>query len=185
MKPEPRTLPPSPNWYCARCSDAAPGGIFGFAARTSVFLVRVGPGAGASPGAPPFRVVGELVGHTERVSGFTFSHHPGQYNLCATSSDDGTVKIWDVETKAVVTEHALHQHTISALHWSPTVKDLIVSGDEKGVVFCYWLNRSDSQHLFTEPRAIFCLTCSPHHENLVAIGALGDQKRAPYPQGLE
>ncbi|CAH6786315.1 Gemin5 [Phodopus roborovskii] len=170
MKPEPRTLPPSPNWYCARCSDAAPGGIFGFAARTSVFLVRVGPGAGASPGAPPFRVVGELVGHTERVSGFTFSHHPGQYNLCATSSDDGTVKIWNVETKAVVTEHSLHQHTISALHWSPTVKDLIVSGDEKGVVFCYWLNRNDSQHIFTEPRTIFCLTCSPHHEDLVAIG---------------
>uniref|UniRef100_A0A8C7BNC0 Gem nuclear organelle associated protein 5 n=1 Tax=Neovison vison TaxID=452646 RepID=A0A8C7BNC0_NEOVI len=170
MGQDPRTLPPSPNWYCARCSDAVPGGLFGFAARTSVFLVRVGPSAGAIPGTPPFRVIGELVGHTERVSGFTFSHHPGQYNLCATSSDDGTVKIWDVETKAVVTEHALHQHTISALHWSPQVKDLIVSGDEKGVVFCYWLNRNDSQHHFIEPRTIFCLTCSPHHEDLVAIG---------------
>ncbi|KAM5299988.1 gem-associated protein 5 isoform 2-T2 [Ctenodactylus gundi] len=167
---EPRTLPPSPNWYNTRCSDAVPGGLFGFAARTSVVLVRVGPSAGEIPGTPPFRVVGELVGHTETVSGFTFSHHPGQYNLCATSSDDGTVKIWDVETKTVVTEHALHQHTISALHWSPRVKDLIVSGDEKGVVFCYWLNRSDSQHLFIEPRTIFCLTCSPHHEDLVAIG---------------
>ena len=54
-------------------------------------------------------VIGELVGHTEMVSGFTFCHHPGQYNLCATSSDDGTVKIWDVGTKTVVTEHALHQ----------------------------------------------------------------------------
>ncbi|XP_006076052.4 gem-associated protein 5 isoform X3 [Bubalus kerabau] len=170
MGQEPRTLPPSPNWYCSRCSDAVPGGLFGFAARTSVFLVRVGPGADAIPGTPPFRVIGELVGHTEKVSGFTFCHHPGQYNLCATSSDDGTVKIWDVGTKTVVTEHALHQHTISALHWSPRVKDLIVSGDEKGVVFCYWLNRNDSQHLFIEPRTIFCLTCSPHHEDLVAIG---------------
>ncbi|XP_032481446.1 gem-associated protein 5 isoform X2 [Phocoena sinus] len=170
MGQEPRTLPPSPNWYCSRCSDAVPGGLFGFAARTSVFLVRVGPGADVIPGTSPFRVIGELVGHTERVSGFTFCHHPGQYNLCATSSDDGTVKIWDVETKTVVTEHALHQHTISALHWSPLVKDLLVSGDEKGVVFCYWLNRNDSQHLFIEPRTIFCLTCSPHHEDLVAIG---------------
>ncbi|XP_053423075.1 gem-associated protein 5 isoform X2 [Nycticebus coucang] len=170
MGPEPRTLPPSPNWYCARCSDAVPGGLFGFAARTSVFIVRVGPGAGAIPGTPQFRVIGELVGHTDRVSGFTFSHHLGQYNLCATSSDDGTVKIWDVETKTVVTEHALHQHTISALHWSPQVKDLVVSGDEKGVVFCYWLNRNDSQHLFIEPRTIFCLTCSPHHEDFIAIG---------------
>ncbi|XP_062941453.1 gem-associated protein 5 isoform X2 [Cynocephalus volans] len=170
MEQDPRTLPPSPNWYCSRCSDAVPGGLFGFAARTSVFLVRVGPGAGATLGTPPFRVIGELVGHTERISGVTFSHHPGQYNLCATSSDDGTVKIWDVETKTVVTEHALHQHTISALHWSPLVKDLIVSGDEKGVVFCYWFNRNDSQHLFIEPRTIFCLTCSPHHEDLVAVG---------------
>lgn len=170
MGQEPRTLPPSPNWYCARCSDAVPGGLFGFAARTSIFLVRVGPGAGAIPGTPSFRVIGELVGHTERVSGFTFSPHPGQHNLCASSSDDGTVKIWDVETKTVVTEHALHQHTISALHWSPRVKDLIISGDEKGVVFCYWFNRNDSQYLFIEPRTIFCLTCSPHHEDLVAIG---------------
>ncbi|XP_076993601.1 gem-associated protein 5 isoform X2 [Tamandua tetradactyla] len=168
MGQEPRTLPPSPNWYCARCSDAVPGGLFGFAARTSVFLVRVGQGT--CPGTPPFRVIGELVGHTERVSGFTFSHHPGQYSLCATSSDDGTVKIWNVETKTVVAEHAVHQHTISALHWSPRVKDLIVSGDEKGVVICYWLNRNDSQHLFIEPRTIFCLTCSPHQEDLVAIG---------------
>ncbi|KAM6224638.1 gem-associated protein 5 [Rhynchocyon petersi] len=170
MGQDPRTLPPSPNWYCARCSDAVPGGLFGFAARTSVFLVRVGPSAGVSSGAPPFRVIGELVGHTERVSGFTFSHHLGQYNLCASSSDDGTVKIWDVETRTVLTEHALHQHTISALHWSPLVKDLIVSGDEKGVIFCYWLNRNDNQYLFVEPRTIFCLTCSPHHEDLVAVG---------------
>lgn len=55
MGPEPQTLPPSPNWYCTRCSDAVPGGLFGFAARTSVFLVRVGPGAGATAGTPPFR----------------------------------------------------------------------------------------------------------------------------------
>ncbi|NWI84125.1 GEMI5 protein, partial [Dryoscopus gambensis] len=62
------------------------------------------------------------------------------------------------------------QNAVSALHWSPLVKDLIVSGDEKGVIVCYWYNRNDSQQFFPEPRTVFCLTCSPHHENLVAIG---------------
>ncbi|KAJ6667841.1 hypothetical protein lerEdw1_016162 [Lerista edwardsae] len=62
------------------------------------------------------------------------------------------------------------KNTISALHWSPKVKDLVVSGDDKGIVICYWYNRNDSQQFFTESRAIFCLTCSPHHDNLVAIG---------------
>ncbi|KAF2979018.1 hypothetical protein EK904_000181 [Melospiza melodia maxima] len=62
------------------------------------------------------------------------------------------------------------QNAISALHWSPLVKDLIVTGDEKGVIVCYWHNRNDSQQFFPEPRTVFCLSCSPHHENLVAIG---------------
>ncbi|CAM5132176.1 unnamed protein product [Eretmochelys imbricata] len=157
-----RVLPASPNWYCSRCCDTCGAGrLFGFGARNSVYLLEIGA-------APAFH--GELVGHTERVSGFTFCRYPGQSNFCASSSDDGTVKIWDTQTLTVVTEHTLHQNTISALHWSSHVKDLVVSGDEKGTVICYWYNRNDSQQFFPEPRTIFCLACSPHHENLVAIG---------------
>ncbi|KAJ7316523.1 hypothetical protein JRQ81_002685 [Phrynocephalus forsythii] len=158
-----RVLPASPNWYCSRCSDASQDGrLFGFAARHAVCLLEV------RRAAPAF--YGELTGHTERVSGFSFGPCSGQNNYCVSSSDDGTVKIWDVPTLTVVMEHMLHQNTISALHWSPKVRDLIVSGDEKGIVICYWHNRNDSQQFFPEPRTIFCLTCSPHHENLVAIG---------------
>ncbi|XP_054834207.1 gem-associated protein 5 isoform X3 [Eublepharis macularius] len=158
-----RVLPASPNWYCSRCSDTSEDGrLFGFAARNNVCLLEI------RSGVPAFH--GELVGHTERVSGFSFCHYLGQDNYCASSSDDGAVKIWDLQTLTAVTEHTLHQNTISALHWSPQVKDLVVSGDEKGIVICYWYNRSDSQQFFPEPRTIFCLTCSPHHENLVAIG---------------
>uniref|UniRef100_H2ZXR0 Gem nuclear organelle associated protein 5 n=1 Tax=Latimeria chalumnae TaxID=7897 RepID=H2ZXR0_LATCH len=113
---------------------------------------------------------GELIGHTERVSGFTFSPHLGQPDLCATCSDDGTVKVWDVQTKAVINEHRVHQNTMTALHWSPLVKDLVVSGDEKGIVICYWSNRNETQHFFPEPRNVFCLSCSPHHEDYIAVG---------------
>lgn len=52
---------------------------------------------------------GELVGHTERVSGFAFSHYSGQAHICASSSDDGIVKVWDTHTKSTVTEHKLHR----------------------------------------------------------------------------
>uniref|UniRef100_A0A8C5M8N3 Gem nuclear organelle associated protein 5 n=1 Tax=Leptobrachium leishanense TaxID=445787 RepID=A0A8C5M8N3_9ANUR len=156
-----RALSASPNWYCSRCSDAA-GGLLGFGARNSIFLLRI------SPEEPGF--YGELVGHTERVSGFAFSHCSGLTHLCASSSDDGTVKVWDTQTRTVVTEHKLHRSTISALHWSPLVKGLLVTGDEKGIVVCFWSNRNEGQQFFPEPRTIFCLSCSPHQEDLVAVG---------------
>uniref|UniRef100_A0A8C9NHK3 Gem nuclear organelle associated protein 5 n=1 Tax=Serinus canaria TaxID=9135 RepID=A0A8C9NHK3_SERCA len=112
----------------------------------------------------------ELIGHTDRISAFAFCHCPGHGGLCASSSDDGSVRIWDSGSLSPVLEYSLHQNAISALHWSPLVKDLIVTGDEKGVIVCHWHNRNDSQQFFPEPRTVFCLTCSPHHENLVAIG---------------
>ncbi|KAM8972948.1 gem-associated protein 5 isoform 2-T2 [Pelodytes ibericus] len=156
-----RMLSASPNWYCSRCSDAA-GGLFGFGARNSIHLMRI------TPEEPGF--YGELVGHTDRVSGFAFSHCSGQSHLCGSSSDDGTVKVWDTQAKSLVTEHKLHRSTISALHWSPLVKDLLVTGDEKGIVICFWSNRNEGQQFFPEPRTIFCLSCSPHQEDIVAVG---------------
>ncbi|KAG8438880.1 hypothetical protein GDO86_005173 [Hymenochirus boettgeri] len=156
-----RMLSASPNWYCSRASDAA-GSLFGFAARNCICLLHINP---QEPG-----LYGELAGHTDRVSSFAFSHFSGQTHLCASSSDDGTVKVWDTQTKSIVTEHKLHRSTISALHWSPAVKDLLVSGDEKGILVCFWYNRNDSQQFFPEPRTIFCLSCSPHKEDIVAVG---------------
>ncbi|MGH0185597.1 UNVERIFIED_CONTAM: hypothetical protein FKN15_018443 [Acipenser sinensis] len=113
---------------------------------------------------------GELKGHRERVSGFAFCRYPGQEEICASSSDDGSVKIWDSQKQATLKEHKAHQSTITSLHWSPVVKDLLVSGDEKGIVVCFWHNRNDSQSFFPEPRTIFCLSCSPHNENYIAVG---------------
>ncbi|XP_062868196.1 gem-associated protein 5 [Trichomycterus rosablanca] len=157
-----RLLPASPNWYCSRCSDINQKGVLGFGAKNTIYLLKL---TTSSP-----TVLGELSGHTERVSGFAFCQHDGQENVCASSSDDKTVKIWDTEQKVVLAEHTAHQNTISAIHWSPVEKALLVSGDEKGVVVCYWFGRNDSRSFFPEPRTIFCLSCSPHNENHVAIG---------------
>lgn len=157
-----RHLPASPNWYCSRCSDINSKGVFGFGAKNTVYLLNV---TAASPA-----VAGELAGHTERVSGFAFCPNEGQEHICCSTSDDKKVKIWDAEQKILLKEHNVHQNTITAVHWSPVQKLLLVTGDEKGIVVCYWFSSNDTQSFFPEPRTIFCLSCSPHDENLIAVG---------------
>uniref|UniRef100_A0A8C9FAE2 Gem nuclear organelle associated protein 5 n=1 Tax=Pavo cristatus TaxID=9049 RepID=A0A8C9FAE2_PAVCR len=166
-----RVLPPSPNWYCSRCSDTSGDGrLFGFAARHRISVLDLLLGVGKPRSHSASLCAGELIGHTERIAAFAFCPHREHSALCASGSDDGSVRLWDAAGLALRGEHGLHQNAITALHWSPLVKDLIVSGDEKGVIVCYWHSRNDSQQFFPEPRIIFCLTCSPHHENLVAVG---------------
>lgn len=62
------------------------------------------------------------------------------------------------------------QTSVAAVHWSPVDKNLVVSGDEKGVVVCHWHNTGDTASFFPEPRTIVCLTCSPHTWSSVAVG---------------
>nr|XP_046266368.1 gem-associated protein 5 [Scatophagus argus] len=157
-----RSLPASPNWYCSRCSDANSSGLLGVGAKNIIYLIEVS--------ASSCRVVGELVGHKDLVSGFSFCQHAGQSHICVSSSSDGTVRFWDSDSRLLIREHAAHQTPVAAVHWSPVDNNLVVSGDEKGVVVCHWHHTGDTVSFFPEPRTIFCLTCSPHVWSTVAVG---------------
>ncbi|KAM9846720.1 gem-associated protein 5 [Aulostomus maculatus] len=157
-----KSLPASPNWYCSRCSDVNSSGLLGVGAKNIIFLIDVS--------VSTCRVVGELSGHKGLVSGFSFCQHAGQSHICASSSSDGCVLFWDSDRKTVVREYTAHQNPVSALHWSPLDKNLVVSGDEKGVVVCHWYHTGDTASFFPEPRTIFCLSCSPHTWSTVAVG---------------
>uniref|UniRef100_A0AAV2J952 Gem (nuclear organelle) associated protein 5 n=1 Tax=Knipowitschia caucasica TaxID=637954 RepID=A0AAV2J952_KNICA len=157
-----RCLPAAPNWYCSRCSDVSTSGLFGFGAKCTIYLVQVS--------ASSCRVTGELVGHKDLVTSFSFCQHLGQSHICVSSSCDGSVRFWDSETKKFLKESSGHQNPVSAVHWSPVDKNLVVSGDEKGVVVCHWFHTGDTSSFFPEPRTIFCLSCSPHIWSHVAIG---------------
>lgn len=157
-----RCLPAAPNWYCSRCSDVNAAGLFGFGAKNIIYLVQVS--------ASSCRVIGELVGHRDLVSSFCFCPHSGQSHTCVSSSCDGTVRFWDTENKGLLKEISAHKSPVSAVHWSPVDKNLVVSGDEKGIIVCHWFNTGDSSSFFPEPRTVFCLSCSPHAWNHVAVG---------------
>lgn len=120
-----RHLPASPNWYCSRCSDINGKGVLGFGAKNNIYLLNVTAASPAVTGKSRcFHSVlcvckitsiwvllsaGELSGHTERVSGFAFCSYDGQEHICASTSDDKTVKIWDSEQKILLKEHNVHQ----------------------------------------------------------------------------
>ncbi|CAL8362299.1 unnamed protein product [Lota lota] len=157
-----RVIPASPNWYCGRCSDTNQRGVMGFGARNTVYLLDVS--------AESCTVLGSLSGHKERVSGFSFCRGAGLDQLCASSSDDGTVKFWDSDDRVVLKEHSGHQGSIVALHWSPADKNLVVSGDDRGAVVCYWFNTGDCSSFLPLPKALFSLSCSPHSWKLLALG---------------
>ncbi|XP_028322979.1 gem-associated protein 5 [Gouania willdenowi] len=157
-----RALPASPNWYCSRCSDVSSGGLLGVGAKNVIYLIDVT--------ASSCVVSGELLGHRDMVSGVSFCHHQGQSHVCVSSSSDGSVRFWDTERRSLIREHANHQSAVSAVHWSPADRNLVVSGDEKGVVTCHWFHSQDTTSFFPEPRTIVCLSCSTHLWNLSAIG---------------
>ncbi|XP_015254322.1 PREDICTED: gem-associated protein 5 [Cyprinodon variegatus] len=157
-----RTLPASPNWYNSRCSDVSRSGLLGVGAKNVIYLIEVS--------AASCRVTGELAGHRDLVSGFSFCQHPEQSHICVSSSTDGSIIYWDSSKKTLISKNVAHQSPISAVHWSPVDKNLVVSGDEKGVVVCHWFHTGDTTSFFPEPRTIFCLTCSPHSWKSVAVG---------------
>ncbi|XP_061659471.1 gem-associated protein 5 [Syngnathoides biaculeatus] len=157
-----RLLPASPNWYCSRCCDVSVGGLLGFGAKNFIYLIDVS--------AATCMTQGVLVGHKGMVSGVSFCQDPTQSHICASSSGDGVVIFWDTNTKSPLRQHASHQTAVTALHWSPLDKNLVVSGDEKGIVTCHRFNTGDSARFFPEPRSIVCLTCSPHIWSTVAVG---------------
>lgn len=57
---------------------------------------------------------GELVGHKDLVSGFSFCRHAGQSHICVSSSADGSVCFWDSDKKALIKEHAAHQVSVDS-----------------------------------------------------------------------
>ncbi|XP_012728852.2 gem-associated protein 5 isoform X1 [Fundulus heteroclitus] len=157
-----RSLPASPNWYSSRCSDVSSGGLLGVGAKNVIYLIEFS--------AASCRVTGELAGHRDLVSGFSFCPDPEQSDVCVSASTDGSVCFWDSTKKTLIKKNAAHKNPVSAVHWSPADKNLVVSGDEKGVVVCHWFHTGDTASFFPEPRTIFCLTCSPHSWKSVAVG---------------
>ncbi|EDO37184.1 predicted protein [Nematostella vectensis] len=155
-------LPASPNWYCSTGTDFSITGLYGFAAKKCVYLLDVnGP-------VPAFR--GQFTEHTDRVSSVRFCPHALHPGLCASGADDKTVRLWDVETKGVLANHTTHTAKVTSISWSPQVKDLILSADEKGTVIAWYYNKNTVHSTCPIQEYIFCVESSSVSSQQAAVG---------------
>ena len=141
-------LPPSPNWYQAGiCSaTAACGGLLAFGAKNSVLVLAFRaagePGEQAEPATGRCaRIVGSLVGHSDRVSGVAFVADPtGRQlaHLLVSVANDGGVRLWDARPGVMLALGKLgsHDKAATAVACSPCAgaSDVVLSAGRDGTV---------------------------------------------------
>lgn len=132
-----RSLPRSPNWYCAHvmcCSRD--GDLLAYAGTNSIQLMNVSSRV----------IIGQLYGHKDRVVSLQFSFD-SDLPLLASCSVDGTVRLWDYVRMECLFFHRAHQreHQPVDVCFSST-SDVVVSGDKSGFL-CIWSYSSSSQNI--------------------------------------
>lgn len=110
------------------------------------------PGAGAEPG----RVARELVGHTDEV--WALAPAPG-WSALATSSKDGTVRLWDLatgESRSLVTGH-----TAGVPEMGFIGRDLLVTGSDDGTARLWDLRKMELRGQLGVPKLLRSVAVSP------------------------
>ena len=124
-----RLFPSAPNWYISQVLDASSDGLVGFASKNSVRLMEVRKSTR--------QFVGQLVGHSNRVTAFVISPHLALRFLAASTALDKTVRLWDLRTCQCLASHSEHRAEPTAVAISHHDVDLVVSADKLGRVVAW------------------------------------------------
>ncbi|XP_024377012.1 E3 ubiquitin-protein ligase COP1 [Physcomitrium patens] len=91
--------------------------------------------------------------------------------LIASSDYEGTVTVWDVNTRQAVMEYEEHEKRAWSVDFSRTEPSMLVSGSDDGKVKV-WCTRQESSALSLDMRAnICCVKYNPGSSNHIAVGS--------------
>ncbi|GAB1601518.1 hypothetical protein Ahia01_000430200, partial [Argonauta hians] len=181
-------LPPSPNWYTSYCCDANENGIFVCACRNYLNVFKMDNLASTTDGQTgDSGVVSSsnekisysllaCLSHVEKIQATALGprHRIAKDDdlvLAVACCEDGSVHLWDVLSRKEIQYHDKHKAKVTAVAWSVSEPDFIVSGDERGfiVLFKFDTNPSLKVH-HPEKSQVSCLAFCPHNVDMLAAG---------------
>lgn len=124
---------------------------------------------------PNYKLMHHLQGHSDAISSVKFSPD-GRW--LATTSNDATLKVWDVHSGALMHTFTGHQGGISDLDWSRDSTTIITASDDTSVAA--WHLEFDGGRikggrkgrvLLGHLHYVFCVAFNPVSDHLVASGS--------------
>ncbi|XP_047143757.1 gem-associated protein 5 isoform X1 [Hydra vulgaris] len=166
----PCIIPASPNWYCSNIMTCM-NGYIAFGGKWAVYLLNLRKNPPVCEeylfGSPGYSCKVTAVAFCQFDKNISLSVLPSH---CAFGMEDGLVKLIICETKSMLKEHRKHQVKITAISWSPLDNNVIITGDEKGVMVI-WNVEENCLNVWTPiSNMISCLDMSPNLHNIAAIG---------------
>ncbi|XP_075214560.1 gem nuclear organelle associated protein rigor mortis isoform X2 [Lycorma delicatula] len=166
-------IPPSPSWYLSNIITCNDDGIIAYGARHEVIIMKT------KNEISPYNFEYSFipVAHKERITCLAFA--PKNTSICfknciATASDDGTVRIWDIDSLELKMANSGLKDTqkIVGVDWSSSDPNVVISISEQAILHCWDLasNRLRKVNLGSKITPL-CVAACPHDKQLIAVGA--------------
>jgi gem associated protein 5 len=154
-------LLPSPNWYSARIADTSLNGLLVYGSRNNVVVIRL----------QPREYLGSFCGHEDKISAVVITRSS---DTVVSSSVDGQLLAWSLETMKVLTGNNVHAEKSSAkeitgVSVNPS-SGRVVSADRAGLVACW--DRGTGRTVTYQPAAKPISQLAHCNATCVALGYL-------------
>ncbi|XP_076752197.1 gem-associated protein 5-like isoform X2 [Xylocopa sonorina] len=162
------TLPPSPNWYLSNILACSYNGTVAWGARSMIVV--------AKPSENKKILQYSIIRHAHKSKvtcvAFTPYFEELNANLIASTGDDNTIKIWNLETLSIMYTHLLEadKQAIS-IDWSHKDPYVLYGGISDGSVLSWNTYFDTTSSILLGKMIPTCISSCPHNSHLVAVGS--------------
>ncbi|XP_076243068.1 gem nuclear organelle associated protein rigor mortis [Calliopsis andreniformis] len=162
------TLPPSPNWYLSNVLVCSFNGTIAWGARNTIVATK----HNENNKSLHYSIIKNA--HKDRITclAFTPSFEQVNSNLIASTGEDNTVKVWNLETLLVTYTYSLEpDKQVIGVDWSYKEPFVTYFACSNGTVFSWNVYFNTVSSISLGKVSPTCIRSCPHDAYLVAIGS--------------